>query len=60
MSFVSLDVDVVDVAAGNVNHCCCNVFGDLVNGDDDSSYLEELLGISQNSKKLKHKVSQRM
>lgn len=38
MSFVSLDVDVAD----SLGHCCCNVFDDLVNGDDDSSYLEEL------------------
>jgi hypothetical protein len=36
MSFVSLDVDVAD----NLNHCCCNVFDDLVNGDDYSFYLE--------------------
>jgi hypothetical protein len=40
MSFVSLDVDVVD-AADNLNHCCCNVFDDLVNGGgDDSFYLK--------------------
>lgn len=41
MSFVSLDADVVDVVdAGSLGHCCCNVFDDLVNGDDESSYLE--------------------
>lgn len=38
MSFVSLDEDV----AGNLSHCCCNVFDDLVvvNEGDDSFYLE--------------------
>lgn len=41
MSFVSLDADVVDVVdAGSLGHCCCNVFDDLVNGGDESSYLE--------------------
>lgn len=44
MSFVSLDVDVVDVVdAGSLGHCCCNVFDDLVNGDDESSSLENYI-----------------
>lgn len=43
MSFVSLDVDVVDVDAGSLGHCCCNVFDDLVNGGDESSSLENYM-----------------
>lgn len=41
MSFESLDVDVAD----SLSHCCCNVSDDLANGDDDSSYLEQVDGI---------------
>lgn len=49
MSFVSLDVDVVD-AADNLNHCCCNVFDDLVNGGgDDSFYLKVDRAIVENT-----------
>lgn len=53
MSFVSLDEDV-DVA-GNLSHCCCNVFDDLVvvNEDDDSFYLENVDWYSNKFSKVK-------